>query len=431
MSIQIHIIGLGIAQTAMLSELADMALNRVQWVVGSARQLDVVRNKLSNNVQTALLPKLSELTEWVNEKEQAGVTDIAVLASGDPLYFGIGRWFGRHFNANQLQFYPGVSSVQGACHALGLSLQDADVISLHGRPLNTLRKNITNHQTLVILTDKNSQPHHLAQECLNAGFESSTITVCELLGYKEEKITSFSVNDLIQNTQTFDSLHVSIIQTKGVGGVQPSFPGIPDDHFETGAPAGKGMITKREVRLSILSLMQPSNDDIIWDIGAGCGSVAVELAYWNKTAKIYAIEQHPDRLHCLSENQQRFGVVSQLNIIEGRAPEALDSLPNANKVFIGGSDGELDQLLIKVWKTLPDNGMLVCSSVTENTKHLLISFLQSRENAQDANIETLQIAINKGGSLAGQLVYRPSLPVTLFKFIKRQQPPQEFSSHEE
>ena len=434
MSINIHVIGLGIAQKAILSERADSALNRAQWVIGSARQLDVVSKQLSarhSHVQTGILPKLSKLSIWINEKEQAGITDIAVLASGDPLYFGIGRWFGRNFNAKQLQFYPGVSSVQGACHSLGLSLQDTSVISLHGRPLSTLRKKIRNHQSLVVLTDKNSQPQQLAQECIAAGFEKSTIIVCELLGYKEEKITSFSVGCLVNSGDIFDSLHVSIIQTKGVGGVLPSFPGIPDEHFVTGAPEGKGLITKREVRLSILSLMQPSNDDIIWDVGAGCGSVAVELAYWNKNAHVYAIEKHVDRLHCLRENQQIFGVVNQLTVVEGRAPEALDDLPQANKIFIGGSDGELDQLLINVWKVLPDNGVLVCSSVTENTKQRLISFLQTRKTEQDAKIDTLQISISKGGSLAGQLVYRPNLPVTLFQFVKCQQNPQELTINDE
>ncbi|MCJ8269482.1 MAG: precorrin-6Y C5,15-methyltransferase (decarboxylating) subunit CbiT, partial [Psychrosphaera sp.] len=210
-------------------------------------------------------------------------------------------------------------------------------------------------------------------------------------------------------------LHVTVIQTKGRGGVLPEFPGIEDASFITGSAPGKGMITKREVRLAILSLIQPSNNDVIWDIGAGCGSVAVELAYWRETAQIYAIEHHPARLECLAQNKSRFGVVGNLKVIEGRAPDCLAELPPANKVFIGGSDGEMAQLLAVSWQQLPEGGLLVASCVTENSKMQLIQFADQLATSQ---VETLQIAVSKGTTLAGQLMYKPNLPVTLFKFSK-------------
>ena len=214
-------------------------------------------------------------------------------------------------------------------------------------------------------------------------------------------------------------MHLTLIEPGSNQGYLPEFPGIPDQHFITDAnKPGKGMISKREVRLTILSLMQLSRDDQVWDIGAGCGGVAVELAYWRPLATVNAIEHHPDRLSCLEANRQRFGVVSNLKIIAGRAPAALEGLASPNKVFIGGSDGELPQLLAQVWALLPAGGVLVASAVTENTKQLLMQFWQERSLAEDSQLETTQVAISRGETLAGQLMYRPNLPVNLFKFVK-------------
>ncbi|MCP4928904.1 MAG: precorrin-6y C5,15-methyltransferase (decarboxylating) subunit CbiE, partial [Gammaproteobacteria bacterium] len=178
----IHIIGLGVAETAELTASANQALTNANIVIGAERQLAVVNQQLKSTQQRIVLPKLAELTTIIqNNIDQS----IAVLASGDPLYFGIGRWFSKRFEAARLQFHPAVSSIQAACHRLGVALQDVNVISLHGRPLASLRTQLKRQQRLLILTDQHSQPQRLAQECLAAGFNDSTITVCENLGYQK------------------------------------------------------------------------------------------------------------------------------------------------------------------------------------------------------------------------------------------------------
>lgn len=414
----IHVVGLGVSHTADLSAEAQRSLQQVDLVVGSARQLATIEELLPIGKATAELPKLAELKPLV-EGVLAEEKSVMILASGDPLFYGIGRWFNRHFSQSDLRFYPAVSSLQMACHRLGLALQDLEVLSLHGRPVEKLKTRLCQNQPLLILTDSKSNPQVLAQHCIDSGFPQAQLTVLETLGYPDEQIRRFSASELLEADHEFDPLHLTLIEPGSNQGYLPEFPGIPDQHFitDTDKP-GKGMISKREVRLTILSLMQLSRDDQVWDIGAGCGGVAVELAYWQPLATVHAIEHHPDRLSCLETNRQRFGVVSNLKIVEGRAPEALEGLALPNKVFIGGSDGELPQLLAQVWALLPTGGVLVASAVTENTKQLLMQFWQERSLAEDSQLETTQVAVSRGETLAGQLMYRPNLPVNLFKFVK-------------
>ncbi len=421
----IHIVGLGVAETAALSIAAQSIIKDADIIIGSERQLMTINMLLSENVckkkeRTVVLPLLLELPSLIASYKGKLVV---VLASGDPLYYGIGRWFSKNFGHEYLRFYPAVSSIQAACHELGLALQDVDVISLHGRPLEKIRTKLHQNQKLVVLTDQYSQPQILAKECIAAGFAQSTLIVCENLGYAQQRIRSFLAVQLNkQQALLFDPLHVTVIDVVGSGGVLPEFPGIPDSHFITGKVAGKGMISKREVRLVILSLLQASAQDIIWDIGAGCGGISVELAYWNETATVYAIEHHRERLKYLLQNCQCFGVTHNVKIIEGRAPEALNSLPLPNKIFIGGSDGELNSLLRTAWNILPLGGVLVASAVIGSTKKILTQFA---ETAKNAAVESIEVSIKRGdikinSNAMKELVYEDRLPVTIFKILKQE-----------
>ncbi|MHA2936965.1 precorrin-6y C5,15-methyltransferase (decarboxylating) subunit CbiE [Vibrio sp. RC27] len=412
----ISVVGLGVAETALLTQEALAALQSAQLIIGSERQLLTIKAHLSDDAyhsKVALMPKLAALKSLI-VRAQA----VVVLGSGDPLFYGIGSWITKHCDDAQVQFFPAVSSITQACHCLGVAQQDIVVLSLHGRPLAKLKQALKAQRTLLVLTDKHSQPQHIAEICLQTGFTDARIIVAERLGYSDQKITHFTVEALLSGEWQFDALHVSFIECGRNGGYLPEFPGIKDTDFETGELGSKGMISKREVRLAILSLLQPANDDVIWDIGAGCGGVSVELAYWQPKASIYAIEHHQARFDCLIHNQQKFGVVSNLYPTWGRAPNALTSLPAANKIFIGGSDGELPHLLETLWQQLPAGGQILVSAVMEKTKSQCLAFYEQRENQHDSELETLQIAVSKSRSLAEQLAYQPALPVSLFSFTK-------------
>lgn len=425
----LHIVGLGVGSISDIAEESLFTIRTADVIIGSTRHLQLVAS-VTQTSQCVELPKLAELKLLLQSllvpSSDAAVDNIVVLASGDPLFYGIGRWLGKTFSTQKLFYYPAVSSLQATCHQLGLSLQDVDVVSLHGRPLHSLRAKLKRSQTLLILTDKNSHPLALAQECVHAGFSRSLITVCERLGYNDQKVREFPAEQLLTGELTKDSfaeLHVSVIKTRGEGGYLPEFPGIADEHFITDSERGKGLITKREVRLSILSLLQIANGDVVWDVGAGCGGVAIEMAYWAENADIIAIEHHPQRFDCLQKNQQRFGVVKNLRLKNTRAPavfgELLEQGLEPNKIFIGGSDGELADMLQRSWALLPLGGVLVATAVTETSKMHLFHFSMLLRERHAAYFETLQVAVSRGGELAGQLIYRPNLAVTLFKWTKK------------
>ena len=417
---KIHVIGLGINEQAQLPQEAQDVLAKLtenDKLVGSERQLSMVKT-YGTSAQTHVLPKLNDLKHRMDEWATLGVERVVILASGDPLYYGIGAWVHRSFADQDVRFYPNVSSIQAACHRLGISLQNAQVFSVHGRPLASIRTQLHPSKTLLLLTDKTNNPQAIAKECVEMGLGLSELFVCERLGYEHERVTRYSANSLAQVVDVFDPLNVVIVNTSAQPGRLPSTPGFKDSLFVTDKGDGQGMITKREVRLAVLSYLGVEAKEVVWDIGAGCGGVSVELAYWNPDSEVHAIEHHPARLSCLEANRERFGVVKNLHISAGRAPDVLTELPTPTRVFIGGSDGQMSALLDEVWQRLPVGGVLVISAVTDVTQLEAMSFLAKRDAAEDAYDESSTLQIYRSERLAGKRIRRPHLPVSLWRFEK-------------
>ena len=407
---KITVIGLGICQPPLLNAKALSALGSCDCIMGSPRQLEsiahaqVVANQSRTQPASLCLPKLKHIAHEIK-----GFDHVVILASGDPLLFGIGKYLQSEFG-DQVTCISGVSSLQGACELTGLSLQDAQLVSLHGRPLNHLKRHLQPHRTLLILTDQNSHPQAIAKVLVAANLGLSKIHVCERLGYEDQNQQQFIAQDLATNSTPFASLHVTVVHTLGIGHVMPNFPGIADAHFVTDGESGKGLLTKREVRLNILSLLQPAPQDIAWDIGAGCGGVAIEWALWNPQGQVYAIEHHDQRIACLEANKEAFGVSANLSVIQDKAPDCLKELPFPDKVFIGGSGGELGRIMQLAWQRLKPGGRLAASAVTEPSKAALRQFSL---HVEQQPADYLQVAISRHDTIAGQDLLRPALPVTL------------------
>ncbi len=420
----VQVIGMGIAAGG-LSDAAQTALAQANLVIGAAQHLAVFP-ELAAEKQPYPSP-MSGLWDLLRANAHRRMV---LLASGDPLFYGISQTLLRQLPPEHLIFHPAVSSMQAAFARLGKPWQQAQMVSLHGRPLVSLRAVLRSHRLYALLTDRNSSPTAIAGILVETGFGESDLWVAEDLGMPTEQFRHFRAADLADQCRTgilpvghlqsngqdarstFSPLNVVIVETHGPGGILPEFPGIPDETFSTGAEPGKGLLSKREVRLMILSLLAPRAGEIGWDVGAGCGGVAVEWARWNTLGSVYAIECHPERLEHLAVNRERFGVVANLHIAPGHAPDALADLPDPHAVFIGGSGGSLREMLDAVWARLQPGGRLVASAVTEDSRVELHGFVGDRE------AQWTELSIARGERLAGQRVMRPYLPVLLMKLEK-------------
>lgn len=374
--------------------------------------------------QLALLPQLDARLlnyptpfQGLDEQLQAEQTErIVLLASGDPLLFGIGGWLNRQLPARALRFHPHISSVQAAFARLGLPWQQAQIISLHGRPLASLKPQLRGSRLYALLTDRDNHPAAIAASLCELGQTAADCWVAEALGSTDEAITHYSAADLMRSKRTFKPLNIVVLKTSHSGLIE--FPGIPDTDFITDGDAGGGMISKREIRLMVLSLLQPTAAEIGWDIGAGCGGIAVEWARWNQLGKVIAIENHSDRLRCLHANREKFGVGSNLQVISGSAPASLAGLPHPDRIFVGGGGRDLASILDCAWDHLKPSGALVATAVTEPSRIALQQFA----NHTDKQAQWTQLAVSRPQTLGGQLVLKPRLPVLLLKCSKSVQP---------
>ncbi|MCC6134751.1 MAG: precorrin-6y C5,15-methyltransferase (decarboxylating) subunit CbiE [Candidatus Contendobacter sp.] len=402
----IQVIGMGMAP-GTLGQEARAALEEAELIIGSTPHLaafpELAAEKMPYPSPMSGLPALLQA--------HAG-RRIAVLASGDPLFYGISQNLLRFLPPEHLVFHANISSLQAAFARLGRPWQAAQLLSLHGRPLAGLRAVLQANRLYALLTDRDNSPIAIARIVAEAGFGKSDLWVSEELGTAEERFRHFQTAELADADIEFSPLNVVILETRGPGGVLPEFPGIADERFSTGEEPGKGLLSKREVRLTILSLLAPRAGEIGWDVGAGCGGVSVEWARWNPLGAVYAVECHPERLAHLGINRDRFGVIANLQIIPGIAPAALAALPDPQAAFIGGSSGNLRELLETVWARLQPGGRLVASAITEDSRVELHQFASDRE------AYWTELSVARAERLAGQRIMRPYLPALLMKLEK-------------
>jgi precorrin-6Y C5,15-methyltransferase (decarboxylating) len=403
----ISVVSLGCDRLSALTSIAIQAIRKAQVIFGSQHHFREIKDIDTKAEKIVFASPFSDLGSQLDAQQSKRVV---VLASGDALYFGVGKFLNRTVDRDCLVFHPNISSVQACFHFLGLCWQDAKVVSLHGRPLNSLRRHLENGRLVACLTDSNSNPIAIARELETQGFGASRVWVCEAMGSGQQRVSEKAATELAKSKHVFHELNVCVIQLSGKHPVLPSFPGIPDHFFSTGAKPGFGMISKREVRLTILSLMQPQPGEIAWDIGAGCGSVSVEWARWNESGFIYAIEVEPKRARHININSERFGTDHNLTIVEAEAPACCNELPDPDCIFIGGSKG-LAPMLEFAWQRLKPGGKLVVTAVTESSRHVLSGFVPDKPG-----LEQIEIQVSK--NLPQSHDSRVLSPVLVVKCLK-------------
>jgi len=391
----IHVIGIGLEGAAGLPPKTLALIAQAKILAGGDRHLSyfpewaekwlVIKNFSTD------LDHLQQAVKTLNAGEL-----IVVLASGDPLYFGLGRLLLEKFPAEYLHFHPQVSSIQLAFNRLKLPWQDAQIISAHGRSPDLLKQALQKGvEKLAILTDRQNHPGAIAKLCLTLNLPTTYQGwVCENLGGKEEKIQAFDLTELAHlEADNFAPLNVVILlrQSENNRIIDPkTLPifGIPDQYFASFGDH-PGMITKQAIRVQILAALQLQPNQIIWDIGAGTGSVAIEVARLCPTGQVFAIEQTSAGQLLIEQNREQFQV-KNLTLISESAPNSLANLPPPDRIFIGGSGGQLIPILKHCQLTLKSKGKIVMAIAS--LEHLSLALGWWRDKNWTCSVQHLQIS---------------------------------------
>jgi precorrin-6B C5,15-methyltransferase / cobalt-precorrin-6B C5,C15-methyltransferase len=356
-------------------------------IVVSARMMPLLDTVLPDYPRSQIFP-VSPLKEAIAAIGSAlGSGDVAVLASGDPLFFGIGDLLGRRFGRTRLVILPAVSSMQIAFARLGLPWHDARFISLHGRPSGHFAARILPYAKVCILTDKINTPAAIASELLrNVSAERSadfSLFVGEELGCAREKVTIGSLHDIAG--QIFSDPNIVIIlQKPRADGEMPVF-GLGEQDIRH----SRGLITKNEVRAAVIHALRLPRQGVFWDIGAGSGSVSVEAARLSDDLQVFAIEKNAEQLDHIRWNRETF-CSANIEVIAGEAPEVLAQLPDPDRVFVGGSGGNLARILAVAAGRLKAGGSIVVNAVLAKTGQEAPSLLCSQGLAVEISRITVE-----------------------------------------
>lgn len=299
------------------------ALATADLVVGGRRHLDALA---PTGARTAVIEADVEV---VLDEVAAESGAVCVLASGDPGFFGVVRSLAARFGSAGLEVHPEPSSVALAFARLGVPWDDAAVVSVHGRPISVAARRLVGLPKAAVLVSPTSPPEALGKELIEHGAAHEHVVVCSRLGSADEKVERTDLAGLAAGT--WDPLSVVILTSEGgVSDAKSLAWGLPDDRFGHRA----GMVTKAEVRAIVVSKLELPGTGVLWDVGAGSGSVAVECAGLCPGLTAVAVEQRGDDVERIRRNAAAFGSV--VEVVHGEAPDALGPLPDPDRVFVGG-----------------------------------------------------------------------------------------------
>ena len=369
---RLEVVGIPAGGWPELGESARQVITAAGVLIGGRRHLDLVRDQLPPDVPevpwpSPLRPALPGLLEtWSGHR-------IVVLASGDPLVSGIGSTLIELLGADAVRIHPAVSSVALARARLGWPSDEVRTVSAVGRDLDLVRRHLAPAQKLVVLSAGADTPVAVAELLTDAGYGPSALTVLGDLGSEQEERWDFTASEACGGYQVdFPSLNIVAVHCCARVAARArlgSVPGLPDDAYDH-----DGQLTKRDVRASALSRLAPVPGELLWDLGAGAGSIAIEWSRTDPRCRAVAVEQEPVRAARVAANAARLGVPG-LEVVTAAACEALDRLPPPDAVFVGG--GATLDLLDRCWSRLPIGGRLVAHAVTIETEQVLIQAWQA------------------------------------------------------
>ncbi|NIH87580.1 precorrin-6y C5,15-methyltransferase (decarboxylating) subunit CbiE [Amycolatopsis granulosa] len=390
---RIVVVGVPADGWAGLAESARAEIRAAEVLFGGRRQLGLVPADVEKVPwPSPLLPALDGLFAAHRGRR------ICVLASGDPLLSGIGTTLVRRFGAEQVRIVPAVSSVALARARMGWSAEETEVISVVGRSVHRVSRALAPGARLVVLGSGGETPAQLASVLTERGFGESKLTVLEQLGGPAERRADGRARDWPHPPG--DALNVVAIECAGPA--LPTLPGLPDDAFEH-----DGQITKRDLRASALARLAPVAGELLWDVGAGAGSVGIEWSRAHPANRAIAVERDESRAGRIRRNADRLGV-PELRVVTGAAPGVLTDLPTPDAVFVGGGLASLDACR----EALRPGGRLVAHAVTLESEQALARAYREHGG------ELVRIAVEHAAPLGGFTGWTPARTVTQWSFVK-------------
>jgi precorrin-6B C5,15-methyltransferase / cobalt-precorrin-6B C5,C15-methyltransferase len=387
------VVGIGADGWVGLGEAARAAVLAAEVIVGSKRHLALVPETTA-----VRRPWPSPIDSLLDELTTVPGQGTCVLASGDPMLHGVGATLARRLGPEQLLIYPHPSALAFACARLGWPEADVELVSAVGRPPELLVRALQPGRRVIAYASGTSGASSLAAVLCAHGFGPSRMVVMEQLGGPAERLVESTAEGW--GERPADALHTVAFECRPRKGVawQPRTPGLPDDAYEH-----DGQITKRAVRAMALAALAPAPGQLLWDVGAGSGSIGIEWLRSEPTARAIAIEARADRAQRARHNARALGV-PQLDVREGPAPAVLDGLNRPDAIFVGGGLTE-PGLLEACWDALRPGGRLVANAVTLESEQLLVAACAKYAG------ELVRLEVSHAEPLGGFSAWRPHLPI--------------------
>ena len=398
----VTVVGIGADGWNGLSPAAQRAIEGADVLRGSARQLSLV----PADIVAERLPWPSPMCSAVRDLPTAHPgRRVVVLASGDPMFSGIGTSLVGLLGPAAVEVVPHPSSVTLACARLGWAVERTTVVSVVGRPIELLAPHVTPGRRLLVLGSDTTTPAEVADRLTHWGYGASGLTALAQLGGPGERRFEGRAGSW-PHAQT-DPLVLTAVEVVPDPGTVPlpTIPGLPDEAY-----ANDGQLTKRDVRAVTLARLAPLPGRLLWDVGAGAGSIGIEWMRVHPSCRAVAIESRPDRAQRIRQNAARLGV-PDLQVVEGSAPEALVGLPQPDAAFVGGG-ATTPLLLDTVWAALAPGGRLVVNAVTMESE----AVLADRYARCGGSLTRLSVA--QAEPVGGFTSFKPALPVTIWSVTR-------------
>lgn len=395
----LHIVGIGEDGMDGLVPATRAVVEAAEVIVGGDRH-----HRLSENVTAERVAWPSPFDALIDVLHGYRGKRVVVLATGDPLWFSVGARIGRAINAAEITYHPQLSAFQLAAARMGWSMPDVETLTVHGRPVEQMIAFIQPDVKLLILTTGAETPAQIAKFLTERGFGQSCVTVLAAMGGKDEQRFDGIASDWCHDVPAFNTMAVECIAAPDAA-LLPRVPGLADELFQS-----DGTMTKQEVRAATLAKLMPMRGALLWDIGTGCGSVAVEWMRAARYARAIGIEPRADRRAMAAANALALGA-PKLELIDGKVPEALDGLVAPDAVFIGG--GLSEAVFDAAWDALRPLGRLVANAVTLESEAVLFA-LHKKHGGQ-----LVKLQVNRAEPIGNLTGWRPLMPVTQWSLIKR------------